>query len=72
MRQDGKHMATIQVCDICNNKIPIVSNKTIRIFSRSRDGFRVKNIKQYDICDECEQRICEMIDSMIRDRRPSI
>lgn len=64
-------MATIQVCDICNNKIPTVSNKTIRIFSRSRDGFRVKNIKQYDICDECEQRICEMIDSMIHNRQLS-
>lgn len=64
-------MATIQVCDICNNKIPAVSNKAIRIFSRSLDGFKVKNIRQYDICDECEQRICEMIDSMIHDRQPN-
>lgn len=71
MRQDGKHMATIQVCDICNNKISNISNKSLRIFSRSRDGFRVKNIRQYDICDECEQRICEIIDSMIRDRQPN-
>lgn len=62
-------MATIQVCDICNNKISNVSNKSLRIFSRSRDGFRVKNIRQYDICDECEQRICEMIDSMIHDKQ---
>lgn len=64
-------MATIQVCDICNNKISNVSNKSLRIFSRSRDGFRVKNIRQYDICNECEQRIYEMIDSMIRDKQPN-
>lgn len=64
-------MATIQVCDICNNKLSDVSSKALRMFIRYRDGFKVKNIRQYDICDECEKRICEMIDSMIRDRQSS-